>query len=221
VTDRCTVTLNYTVLREGRVVPVKTYVGVDVYIHVFLTEALAGGEWSTSRPDRFTHGERVPSRRLGGLQIRYGWHREKKSFAHTGTKIRTLRLARNQSLYQQRYRGPLYRMSLEERSIFWEVIASATLWKKIYMYTCPIPNRFRDRAISLYSSKIVDQKEILRTVSITGIYCSSDIKNSTLNINALWNSCEDMASCSSVQWNSYISETVRNRTYVHTVFFFA
>jgi hypothetical protein len=39
---------------------------------------------------------------------------------------------------------------------------------------CPIPNGFRDRAISLYSSKIVHKKEILRTVSNTGIYCSSD-----------------------------------------------
>jgi len=27
---------------------------------VFLTSALDGGEWSTSRPDRFTAGERVP-----------------------------------------------------------------------------------------------------------------------------------------------------------------
>jgi hypothetical protein len=39
---------------------------------------------------------------------------------------------------------------------------------------CLIPNGFRDRAISLHSSKIVDKKEILRTVSKTGIYCSSD-----------------------------------------------
>jgi hypothetical protein len=44
----------------------------------------------------------------------------------------------------------------------------------IYMYMCPIPNGFRGRAISLYSSKIGDKKEILRTVSNTGIYCSSD-----------------------------------------------
>jgi hypothetical protein len=43
-----------------------------------------------------------------------------------------------------------------------------------YMYMCPIPNGFRDRVISLYSSKIVDKKDILRTVSNTGIYCSSD-----------------------------------------------
>jgi hypothetical protein len=44
----------------------------------------------------------------------------------------------------------------------------------IYIYMCPIPNVSRDRAISLYSSKIVDKKEIFRTVSKTGIYSSSD-----------------------------------------------
>jgi hypothetical protein len=39
---------------------------------------------------------------------------------------------------------------------------------------CPIPNNFIDKVISLYSSKIVHKKETLRTVSNTGIYCSSD-----------------------------------------------
>jgi hypothetical protein len=34
----------------------KTYGRVDVYIHVFLTSALVGGEWSASRPGRFTPG---------------------------------------------------------------------------------------------------------------------------------------------------------------------
>jgi hypothetical protein len=34
----------------------KAYGGVDVYIHVFLTSALVGGEWSASRPGRFTPG---------------------------------------------------------------------------------------------------------------------------------------------------------------------
>jgi hypothetical protein len=48
------------------------------------------------------------------------------------------------------------------------------LIKKVYMYMCPIPKDFRDRAISLYSTKIVDKKETLRTVSKTGNYCSSD-----------------------------------------------
>jgi hypothetical protein len=29
----------------------KAYGGVDVWIHIFLTSALVGGEWSTSRPN--------------------------------------------------------------------------------------------------------------------------------------------------------------------------
>jgi hypothetical protein len=37
--------------------------------------------------------------------------------------------------------------------------------QKVYMYMCPIPSRFRDEAISLYSFKIVDKKDTLRTVS--------------------------------------------------------
>jgi hypothetical protein len=65
-------------------------------------------------------------------------------------------------------------MSQDERSIFWEVTVSVIVSTKVYMYMCPLPDGFRDRAISLYSSKIVDKKEILRTVSNTGIYCSSD-----------------------------------------------
>jgi hypothetical protein len=36
----------------------KAYGGVGVQIHIFLTSALVGGEWSASRPDRFTPGER-------------------------------------------------------------------------------------------------------------------------------------------------------------------
>jgi hypothetical protein len=38
----------------------KAYEEVGVYIHIFLTSALAGGEWSASRPDRFTRGKRAP-----------------------------------------------------------------------------------------------------------------------------------------------------------------
>jgi hypothetical protein len=37
----------------------KTYGGVDVQIHIFLTSALAGSEWSASRPGRLTPGERA------------------------------------------------------------------------------------------------------------------------------------------------------------------
>jgi hypothetical protein len=38
----------------------KVYGGVDVQIHIFLTSALVGGEWSTSCPGRFTTRERAP-----------------------------------------------------------------------------------------------------------------------------------------------------------------
>jgi hypothetical protein len=38
----------------------KAYGGVDVWIYIFLTLALAGGEWSASRPCRFTPGEIAP-----------------------------------------------------------------------------------------------------------------------------------------------------------------
>jgi hypothetical protein len=39
----------------------KTYEGVDVQIHVFLTSALIGGEQSASYPGHFTTGERGAS----------------------------------------------------------------------------------------------------------------------------------------------------------------
>jgi hypothetical protein len=42
--------------------------GVDVEIHIFLTSALVGGEWSTSRPVRFNSRERAP-----GTHWMRGW----------------------------------------------------------------------------------------------------------------------------------------------------
>jgi hypothetical protein len=39
----------------------------------------------------------------------------------------------------------IYRVSQEERKIFWEVIVSVILSKKLYVNMCPIPNGFRDR----------------------------------------------------------------------------
>jgi hypothetical protein len=48
----------------------------------------------------------------------------------------------------------------------------AILRKKLYV--CPILDGFRDRDISLHSSRIVDKQEILRTVSNMSNYCSSD-----------------------------------------------
>jgi hypothetical protein len=46
----------------------KTYGGVDVQIHVFLTSALVGGDWSPSYPGLFTPGERVL-----GTHWKEGW----------------------------------------------------------------------------------------------------------------------------------------------------
>jgi hypothetical protein len=88
---------------------------------------------------------------------------------------------------------------------------------------CPIPNGFWDGAVSLYSSKIVDKKEILRTVSNTGIYCSGTFPKippttsmqfvtpvRTWRVARLYS-----AQYSAVHWNSSVSETVWNRTHVH------
>jgi hypothetical protein len=66
----------------------KTYGGVDVQIHIFLTSALVGGEWSASLRCRFTPGKEPPYqfyRRLGGPQSRSGRYGEVKIFYPTGT----------------------------------------------------------------------------------------------------------------------------------------
>jgi hypothetical protein len=86
----------------------KAYVGVDISIHIFLTSALVGGEWSASRPGRFTARERAP----GTYWIR-GWvdpragldDVEKRKFLTLpGLELRHLgRPARSQSLYRLGY----------------------------------------------------------------------------------------------------------------------
>jgi len=55
------------------------YWGVELQLHAFLTSVLHGGEWSGSRPGRFTPGALYPlDRRLGGLQSRSGRGSEEK-----------------------------------------------------------------------------------------------------------------------------------------------
>jgi hypothetical protein len=72
----------------------KTYGGVDVYIHVFLTSALVGGEWSASRPGHFNC--------IGGwVGHRAGLDDMEKILDPTSTQNRPLGLpARSQSLYR-------------------------------------------------------------------------------------------------------------------------
>jgi hypothetical protein len=89
-----------------------SYARVDVQIHVFLTSALFGGEWSASCPCRFASGERAPGTHwLGG---RFGpgmalddiemW----KFLTLPGLELSHLgRPARSQALHWLRYRGSI------------------------------------------------------------------------------------------------------------------
>jgi hypothetical protein len=67
----------------------KTYGGADVQIRVFLTSTLVGGEWTASRPGRFTPEERAHDiHSVGGcVDHRNGLDdvERRKFFAPTGT----------------------------------------------------------------------------------------------------------------------------------------
>jgi hypothetical protein len=85
---------------------------VDVEIHIFLTSALVGGEWSGSHPGRFTPGERAPgTHSIGGwvnprdsLDDMEKW----KLLTLSGLELRPLGCpARSQSLYRLRCPGSL------------------------------------------------------------------------------------------------------------------
>jgi hypothetical protein len=56
----------------------KTYWGVEVQLHAFLTSALDGGEWSVSRPQGKSPWYPL-DRRLGGPQGRSGRGGEEKN----------------------------------------------------------------------------------------------------------------------------------------------
>jgi hypothetical protein len=97
-------------VKKGKAVPVlktkhyavKTYGGVDVQIHVFLTSALIGGEWSTSRPGPFTPGTHWVR---GWVDLRTGLDdvEKKKISPLPGLELQPLgRLARSPSLYRLR-----------------------------------------------------------------------------------------------------------------------
>jgi hypothetical protein len=77
---------------------------------IFLTSSQDGGEWSASRPGRFTpRGKSARyqfNRRLGGTQSQSGRRGEEKLLTLPGLELRTLgRPARGESLYRLRYPG--------------------------------------------------------------------------------------------------------------------
>jgi hypothetical protein len=77
----------------------KAYVGVDVLIHILLTSALAGVEWSASRPRRFTPGTHSKGGWVDDLEKR-------KFLTLPGLELRPLGSpACSQSLYRLRYPG--------------------------------------------------------------------------------------------------------------------
>jgi hypothetical protein len=87
----------------------KTCGGVNIQIKISLTSALDGGEWSASRPCRFTAGERAPVTHWVGLVGRITGLND----VEEGTFLTLPRLelgflsrpARSQSLYRLRYPG--------------------------------------------------------------------------------------------------------------------
>jgi hypothetical protein len=84
--------------------------GVHEEIHIFLTSAPIGDEWSASRPGRFTPGERAPGTHwIGGwvhpracLDDMKKW----KFLTLPGLELQSLgRAANSQSLYRLRHSG--------------------------------------------------------------------------------------------------------------------
>jgi hypothetical protein len=69
----------------------KAYGGVDVEIHIFLNLALAGGDWSASRPGRFTPGEQTPDTHWIGCWVdpRAGLDNVEKILYRAGTRTPT------------------------------------------------------------------------------------------------------------------------------------
>jgi hypothetical protein len=89
----------------------KAYGGGDVWIHIFLTSALAGDEWLASHRGRFTPGERAPGTHWIGCWVDPGLDdvEKRKFLTLSGLELRHLgRPARSQSLYRLSNAGFTY-----------------------------------------------------------------------------------------------------------------
>jgi hypothetical protein len=120
----------------------KTYGGVEVWPHAFLTSALGEGEWLASWPSRFTPRERAPSTHWIG-----GWVAHRASL-DTMLKRRvptplpgieprsSNHPACSWSLYQLNYPGSVSKYVSFAK--FWMVRGKQMKWifmKQCYMYT--------------------------------------------------------------------------------------
>jgi hypothetical protein len=88
----------------------KAYMGMDIQIYVFLSLELAGGEWSASRPGRFTPKEGTPvTQWIGGLVAlitRLDNMERRKILPLKELKLRPLgRPSRRQSVYPLSHPG--------------------------------------------------------------------------------------------------------------------
>jgi hypothetical protein len=111
----------------------------------------------------------------------------------------------------------VYRMSQEERSVFWEVIISAILRKKVYMNMCPIPNCFRYLGRSILN--------FARNIFLPSLYEQSRQPTDASHRSTCFRHWRITAGgkeniAHQIQNTArQISETVRNRTHVHINFF--
>jgi hypothetical protein len=93
---------------------------VDIQIYFLLTSALFGGEWSASRPSRFTPGERAPGTHWIGCWVdpraSLDDVEKRKLLFLPGLELQPLgRPARSQSLYRLSYPGSLAIIATESQ----------------------------------------------------------------------------------------------------------
>jgi hypothetical protein len=106
--------------------------------------------------------QRIEEQNASVFQSRSSLKIEAAFFSEAFTKLHVFAYHFHQSLECLKITPcDIYRLSQEERPIFWEVIVSAILSEKVYMYMCSIPKRFRDGAMD-YIARINERQDALR-----------------------------------------------------------
>jgi hypothetical protein len=127
-----------------------------------------------------------------------------------------------------------YRVSQEKGSIIWEVIVSVILSKEVYMYMHPISNGFQNRSISLYTVQASNTPCPHKSCKVHWCWRSNFRKCNILGKlyqlchlnNKYWYQKQYVQvippvvnNFGTVQWNSSVSDTARNRTRTYTFCF--